>query len=354
MTKETPSLFGLINSNRDFLQDDTWGKNQFNSSFPASLLCYMASKGQGAKYIVSTQSKIQVDEIEFKTVVGLDWNSKDLFFSFESEFSPYHKYVSGKLPRVDLVFQNLKNSSLLAPLEIKLTALPDNTTCELAEEKYGSELVIRPDTIVYLALSLLHNQAYKPDQIKGLVKKHKINSLDFEDEKLLVQRFSSLLDFVSELVSISEQKQSPLIMQPIWKTMGKAPRLAENCLDCFIWSDVGFLKFNAEICKITAKTNSINRQMRSIVWLVKMLLDYFENGHFSPEHITNQLVYGVRNDKAFAASGFVTNYYMSCAELTKPRITKNEIKNIIKGGGEKLLSPERRFDAIVFSSPDLF
>lgn len=45
---------------------------------------------------------------------------------------------------------------------------------------------------------------------------------------------------------------------------------------------------------------------------------------------------------------------MSSPELTKPRVKKNEIKNIIKGGGEKLLSPERRFDAIVFSSPDLF
>ena len=45
---------------------------------------------------------------------------------------------------------------------------------------------------------------------------------------------------------------------------------------------------------------------------------------------------------------------MTCAELTKPRIRKDEIKKIILGGGQNLLSPERRFDAIIYNSPDLF
>ena len=45
---------------------------------------------------------------------------------------------------------------------------------------------------------------------------------------------------------------------------------------------------------------------------------------------------------------------MTCDELTHPRINKNEIKNIILGGGQNLLSPERRFDAVIVNSPDLF
>jgi hypothetical protein len=45
---------------------------------------------------------------------------------------------------------------------------------------------------------------------------------------------------------------------------------------------------------------------------------------------------------------------MSCAELTKPRIQQKEIKNIILDGGQNLLSPERRFDAIIYNSPELF
>lgn len=44
---------------------------------------------------------------------------------------------------------------------------------------------------------------------------------------------------------------------------------------------------------------------------------------------------------------------MACDELAKPRIRRNEIRNIILGGGQNLLSPERRFDAIIYNSPDL-
>lgn len=45
---------------------------------------------------------------------------------------------------------------------------------------------------------------------------------------------------------------------------------------------------------------------------------------------------------------------MACAELKHPRIKKNEIKNIVLGGGQNFLSPERRFDAALLSNPELF
>lgn len=42
-----------------------------------------------------------------------------------------------------------------------------------------------------------------------------------------------------------------------------------------------------------------------------------------------------------------TTRYMPC-------IRKDEIKNIVLGGGQKFLSPERRFDAILYFSADIF
>ncbi len=45
---------------------------------------------------------------------------------------------------------------------------------------------------------------------------------------------------------------------------------------------------------------------------------------------------------------------MKSPELTKPRIKREEINNIILGGGENLLIPERRFDAIILNTPNLF
>lgn len=68
----------------------------------------------------------------------------------------------------------------------------------------------------------------------------------------------------------------------------------------------------------------------------------------------DELSYNTKNDKAFSSNGLRTHPIMACPELTHPRITKGEIKNIILGGGQNLLSPERRFDAIIYNSPDLF
>ena len=85
-----------------------------------------------------------------------------------------------------------------------------------------------------------------------------------------------------------------------------------------------------------------------------MLSDYLKDGKFNHEQIIDTLSYNTKNDKAFASSGKITNNYMVSERLETPIITKAEIKNIILGGGQNLLSPERRFDAIIFNSPELF
>lgn len=86
----------------------------------------------------------------------------------------------------------------------------------------------------------------------------------------------------------------------------------------------------------------------------KMLSEIKENKKFNHERIIDGLSYNTKNDKAFASAGNVTNKYMNCKRLITPAIKKSEIKEIILGGGQNLLSPERRFDAILFNSPGLF
>ena len=85
-----------------------------------------------------------------------------------------------------------------------------------------------------------------------------------------------------------------------------------------------------------------------------MLYDFAKQGQINHHKIIDELSYNTKNDKAFAVSGRVTHKYMACAELTRPRIEKKDIKKIILGGGQNLLSPERRFDAIIYNSPELF
>lgn len=61
-----------------------------------------------------------------------------------------------------------------------------------------------------------------------------------------------------------------------------------------------------------------------------------------------------QNDKEFAMSGSRTRDLMASGRLQKPLITKDAIKKIILGGGQRYLSPERRFDAILYFSSDIF
>ena len=72
------------------------------------------------------------------------------------------------------------------------------------------------------------------------------------------------------------------------------------------------------------------------------------------QHVIDNYTYNTKNDKAFAINGLNTHPYMVSQELLTPRIRKEEIKNIIMGGGQNYLSPERRFDASVLSNPEIF
>ncbi len=132
-----PSLFGINKSNRDFRFKETWGKNQFNSSFPASLCCYLASKNLSAISLSITNGKFSSSTIEINDIFGIEPSDPDLYFAFESQHTPYQKFIIGTLPRTDLVIQKESSGQCLSGLEIKLTALPDNTTYNLDDEYYG-------------------------------------------------------------------------------------------------------------------------------------------------------------------------------------------------------------------------
>ena len=347
---EKPSLFGLNKTNRDFNNEEAWGKNQFNSSFPAALCCYLESKNIDANYLSIENDIFCPGFISIKDVFGISTNSNDLYFAFEAQHTPYQKYVIGSLPRTDLVIQKESTGQCLSGLEVKLTALPDNTTCELEDSKYGSEIVVRPDTIVYLACSIASTLKSKLTEyiptIQGIS--------DWSDAKQVLPNVQIIINSIRSISIALQNNQSAFLLQPVWKTLGKSPKLAEKCLDVFVWSNAGFSYFISQIANSDSNANKITRQTRTAIWLFKMLFDISHIHKFNYKEIIDNLSYNTKNDKAFASAGNITNKYMSCPRLENPIISKSEIKKIILGGGQNLLSPERRFDAIIYNSPELF
>lgn len=357
---DNPRLFGIVHSNRDYTLKDTWGKNQFNSSFPAALACYLHSRGINAIYYkTDDRMRKNISQISIRELYGIDPLGDSTYFSFETQYTPFQKYVTGSIPRNDLVI--LSNGQCLSSLEIKLVALPDNSTCDLTDDQFSSEIVIRPDTIIYLACSFIKSLDDDRILIKNLIGNDCDNLNDWTEIDDILPHTYEIYCAIKRVVKASYQNQSPVIMEPVWKTQGKSPKLADNCLDVFVWSNCGMLLlFMPSECDFIVNADGIKalkkigRHERTMIWLYKMLLDYANNGHFDGGKIIDFLTYNTKNDKAFSSNGLRTHPIMVCPELTFPRITKKEIKKIILGGGQNLLSPERRFDAIIYNSPDLF
>ncbi len=140
-----PGLFGQKYSSRDYRYEESWGKNQFNSSFPASLVAYMGSKGIDPVFICTDRNnEIVHKHIPATKLLGIDPLSEDAYYDYEAGYYPYEQYyTAGKKEKIDLVMINRATQSPTSGLEIKLTTLPDNTTKDLPDGEYGSEIVVR-------------------------------------------------------------------------------------------------------------------------------------------------------------------------------------------------------------------
>ena len=163
MEKEiTPGLFGQKHSSRDYTKEDSWGKNQFNSSFPASLVAYMGSIGMDTVYICTKNNNEIVHKyITASDLLKIDPLSDEAYYDYESGYYPYEQYyVASKKEKIDLVMINRTTNAPMSGLEVKLTTLPDNTTKDANEIDYGSEIVVRSPTILFLACSIctIHNR----------------------------------------------------------------------------------------------------------------------------------------------------------------------------------------------------
>ena len=359
MTNIEPGLFAQNhnNSSRDYSQEYYWGKNQFNSSFPASLVAYMSYKGIEPVYLCTDKNnKVVHKKISGTTLYKIDPLSENAFYNFEASFPAYDKFYTGEREKIDLVMLNTSGSNdiPLIGLEIKLTALPDNTTKNLTDDKYSCEIVVRPPTINFIACSICNS-------FKSVKEKEKLRELlntvprinHWEEPVEVLPHYEKILESVLNVCTYLNKRQTPLIIQPIWKTKGGKSILADDCLDVFVWSNLAVI----QMCnrKDSSSNKRITRPMRTIIWIYLMLLDYSGiYGQFDYRRIVRLYSYNIANDKAFALSGTQTYEFLKCNELSHPRISKYEIKNIILGGGQNLLSPERRFDAVLVNSPDLF
>ena len=239
-----PSLFGQKHSSRDYSRADCWGKNQFNSSFPASLVAYMHHKGVKPVYICTTiENCIEHQYIDGKTLFGIDPLGDDTYYNYEAGYAPYEKFYQGEREKIDLVLMNNETGDVVSGLEVKLTALPDNTTKNRPESEWGTEIVMRPPTICFLACSICKNYQTieRKERLRSFLRRvPQINHWEEPGEVLV--HYHQILNSVLAISADMHDYQKPLIIQPIWKAEGSKMKLEEDCLDVFVWSNLAIIQ----------------------------------------------------------------------------------------------------------------
>lgn len=339
-----PTLYGIKHSNRK--PKDFWGKNQFNSVFPVSLACYMRDKGIEAQYVhVDSNLDLRISPLPFDKVFGTSIPNEDLIFNFESKFDAYQAYASDDIKNIDLVVAS--EAGPIRPLEIKLTVLPDSSSCESSEEKWGSEIVIRPASTYYATLGIYHNVIDRKNEALDIISPVAENIKQWDNGYEMSAHFPSIMETLNTFQRTFINVQQPFLMQTIWKTLGKSPLLCENAFDIFVWSD--FALYRLFMNRARKKVNhKLRRTERSTVRLIRCLYDALSKGRVSIQSIYTEIAFGHQTDKEFAVSGKVTNPYLACERLLHPKIHKDSLVEIILNGGEINLSPERRLDQSVF------
>lgn len=349
--QNNPSLFGISRSNRNFADPYYWGKNQFNSAFPVALACYMRSKQLPAVYVKFKNTRsTEVGELEISDLFGSALPNEELYFSFETRFDRFRDFVHDELPAIDLVVGQGNPVSQIRPIEVELTTLPDNTTEGLSEDKYGTELVIRSATTRYMALSMAQSVDSQRARVREIFDPIFARVRNWDSKAEMLPTSSKAVAALELFLTEFKDLQKPLLMQPIWKTIGKSPILAENCLDIFVWSDFALTHLFLDSARNPRDPTVISRNARAALRLSRFLYERSKADKVFQASIYDGMTYDFQNDREFAISGSRSRELMSCARLTKPAIMKSEIKNIILGNGHKHLSPERRLDAEFYDS----
>lgn len=354
-------LYGIIHSNRDFNDKKHWGKNEFTTEFPMAVAMYQIDQGKLPVYIKANRDKkIYHENTTINKAFGFSYNltAEDLFFDFESVASLDKKMNgkgSGNSTRSDVVIRSVTDNKDYG-MEIKLTAVPDNTTYLLPEAKQSSEIVIRPVSILHLSNILAEIFEKQKDGMEKLseillpVTNKFNNKSNWLDMDMIEENIDLFIDAFDDIYDATLSHQKPVLMQCIWRTQGKSFMLSTHAFDTFFWSSHAFaLLFRKDIKRSNViqkrkQGRTLERKTRSLVWVIRMLCSFLSWKKIAGEDLIHELSYGNQTDKAFAASGKKTYPFLKSAELTHPRIRKDELNKIILGNGIEYLSPERRLD----------
>lgn len=344
-------LFGIFHSNRK--PDEHWSKNRFNSSFPCAVANYMMAHDIPATYVKLAKTRdgqlvTRSEPVRLQDVYRCGNRPLDaLNFAFESIYEPYQKYAYDKIDGIDLVVKDT-NGTYLAPLEVKLTVMPNNTTASRPPDEWGCEVIIRSATTSYCAFGMFDGAKKDAATIRKIFEPVCASIGDWGSNYEMTHKTAEICLALDAFEAHFYRRQRPLVLQPVWKTEGQSPILSDDAFGLIVWSDYAFSRLFIDPSKRMPPSENMTRAMRASVRLTRTLWELHTTGKINRGDIYRQMAYNIQTDKELSIQGPLWRKYVNDKHVERLPIPKTALKDIIAPGFLEKLRPERRFDQTLY------
>ena len=358
----TTFLYGLDHASHDFNDSSSMGKNIFTNAFPLSLAQYLAK--QRNLPIPTIHAELDSGSLttahkmsHWEEIIGT--RPDNARFEFEGVYRGYDKYTHTHADKSDVVVVDRSTGQHLRPLEIKLVVVPTSSTAHFPKNKQSCEIVVRPPTVEQLAFSIAHSYGTERRyELQEMIAASlgQPNDYRWSDESAMLEALPQILEAAEAIAKGGLKAQTPLVITAVWRSEGQKPILAENAFDVFTWTDMAFVQLFIDAAHRTYYDKNghrkklpatISRPNRALVWLVNSLWDYTTQGSLNFGRIHSEITFGVQSDKAASFTGHASLKHLESPEFFDPRITRNELENILSPTALEHLMPERRLDAAI-------
>lgn len=327
------------------------GKNIFTNALPLALANYLHFERQLPLSQIAAVTRADgsiCTEHNLRSWLDIvEVPSGMLRFDFETVFSGYGPFTHSQANKSDVVISEIGGEHKRA-LEIKLVVTPTSGTARKPRNEQSCEIVVRPPSIEQLAFSIAHS--FGTDRIAQLANLligalNHPHDFQWSDTNYMLPKVDSFVNAAESIIRAGIEVQTPLFLIAVWRTKGQSPQLDENAFDVFVATDLAFLTLFTEAAKRSKRPReNISRPERSLIWLIYALWQYATQGSLNFGNIHERLTYGSQTDKA---GSFTSNASLSLMEsdvFFYPRISREEITEVVTTEGLALLMPERRLD----------
>ena len=265
---EEPRLYGIRRSN--MRPSRQLAREMFPTTFSAALMNHMGDRGLPLNYIrVGPVCRTEVSEIPLEEVYGcLPGDVPDTEFCFRSVYDPFAE-MARNAPESDLVLRDARGIPL-GRMDIRMTVVPDSHTRDLPHDLMAPEVNMTTRHLVLCALSMAESLEPVSDEALDILRRDIPDDLDWSDWSQVGEVVETVVDNLDRLESTFHNLQRPAQVQTIWRADGESPRMAEDAMVAFAWSDMALTTLFLD-SRTRSKDGSCTRPLRAAVRLHRIL-----------------------------------------------------------------------------------